>query len=54
MTTNLKGKGILHGNQFPMKDIDAILRTASFFEKEAQEEEPSQSAKGKDSGHPLL
>jgi len=38
MTTNLKGKGILHGNQFSKKDVDAILRNASLFEKEAQEQ----------------
>ena len=30
----LKGKDILHGNQFSKKDIDAILKTASDFEKE--------------------
>ncbi len=33
MTTSLKGKDILHGNQFSKKDIDAIMKTASYFEK---------------------
>jgi len=30
---DLKGKDILHGNQFSKRDIDAILKTASYFEK---------------------
>jgi len=30
----LKGKDILHGNQFSKKDIDAIIENAAFFEKE--------------------
>jgi len=37
---SLKGKDILHGNQFSKKDIDVIIKTASNFEKEL---------KGKDS-----
>ena len=32
--TSLKGKDILHGNQFSKEDIDAILKTASDFEEE--------------------
>ena len=36
----IKGKDILHGNQFSKKDIDVIIKTASNFEKEL---------KGKDS-----
>lgn len=31
---SLKGKDILHGNQFSKKDIDAIIKNAAFFEKE--------------------
>ena len=29
----LKGKDILHGNQFSRKDIDTIIKNASYFEK---------------------
>jgi aspartate carbamoyltransferase len=32
--TSLKGKDILHGNQFSKKDVDAIIEVASEFEKE--------------------
>ena len=31
---NLKGKDILHGNQFTKKDIEAIMKVAGQFEKE--------------------
>ena len=34
--TSLKGKDILHGNQFSKEDIDTILRVAAGFEKELQ------------------
>jgi len=38
--SDLKGKDILHGNQFSKKDIDAIIKTTANFEK---------ALKGKDS-----
>ena len=31
---SLKGKDILHGNQFSSKEIDAIIKTASELERE--------------------
>ncbi len=31
--SSLKGKDILHGNQFSRKDVEGIIRNASFFEK---------------------
>jgi len=30
----LKGKDILHGNQFTKKDIEAIMKVAAGFEKD--------------------
>ncbi len=45
--TALKGKDILHGNQFTKKDIDAILRTASSFEKELKKKDQVNLLKGK-------
>lgn len=32
--SSLKGKDILHGNQFSRKDIERIIQNASFYEKE--------------------
>src|SRR5512139_4262188 len=43
----LKGKDILHGNQFTKKDIDAILKTASYFEKELKKKDQVSLLKGK-------
>ena len=37
--TNFKGKDILHGNQFSKKDIDAIIKIASNFEKELKKKD---------------
>lgn len=34
MMPSLKGKDILHGNQFSRKEIDAVIKVASDFEKE--------------------
>ncbi len=34
--TSLKGKDILHGNQFSKEDIDTILQVAAGFEKDLQ------------------
>src|SRR5512136_2929985 len=47
MTPSLKGKDILHGNQFTKKDVDAILRTASYFEKELKGKDQVNLLKGK-------
>ena len=47
MTTSLKGKDILHGNQFTKKDIDAIMKTASYFEKELKKKDQVSLLKGK-------
>jgi aspartate carbamoyltransferase catalytic subunit len=44
---NLKGKDILHGNQFSKKDIDAIIKIASDFEKELKEKDSLTLLKGK-------
>jgi aspartate carbamoyltransferase len=43
----LKGKDILHGNQFSKKDIDTILKTASDFEKELKKKGSVPLLKGK-------
>lgn len=43
----LKGKDILHGNQFTKKDVDVILKTASSFEKELQDRAQVNLLKGK-------
>ena len=45
--TNLKGKDILHGNQFSKKDIEAIIKTASNFEKELKKKDSLTLLKGK-------
>jgi aspartate carbamoyltransferase catalytic subunit len=47
MTTSLKGNDILHGNQFSKKDIDAILKTASYFEKALKRKDQIPLLKGK-------
>ena len=43
----LKGKDILHGNQFSKKDIDTILKTASDFEKDLKKKGEVPLLKGK-------
>jgi aspartate carbamoyltransferase len=45
--TILKGKDILHGNQFTKKDIDAIIKVASQFEKELKKKDGLPLLKGK-------
>ena len=44
---NFKGKDILHGNQFSKKDIDAIIKNASNFEKELKKKDSLTLLKGK-------
>ncbi len=43
----LKGKDILHGNQFTRKEIEAILKVASEFEKELKKKDTLPLLKGK-------
>src|SRR5512137_1447530 len=43
----LKGRDILHGNQFTKKDIDAIMKTASYFEKELKKKDQVTLLRGK-------
>jgi aspartate carbamoyltransferase catalytic subunit len=43
----LKGKDILHGNQFSKKDIDTIIKNASYFEKELKKKKSLNLLKGK-------
>jgi aspartate carbamoyltransferase catalytic subunit len=43
----LKGKDILHGSQFSKKDIHAIIKTASEFEKELKKKDSLTLLKGK-------
>ena len=43
----LKGKDILHGNQFSKKDIDAIIKAASGLEKELKNKDSLNLLKGK-------
>ncbi len=43
----LKGKDILHGNQFSKKDLDAIMKVASEFEKELKTKGSLSLLKGK-------
>ena len=45
---SLKGKDILHGNQFSKKDIDGIIKIASNFEKELKKKDSLTLLKGKD------
>jgi aspartate carbamoyltransferase len=44
---SLKGKDILHGNQFSKKDIDGILKVAAGFEKELKTKGSLNLLKGK-------
>jgi aspartate carbamoyltransferase catalytic subunit len=44
---SLKGKDILHGDQFTKKDIDAIIKTASEFERELKKKSSLNLLKGK-------
>ena len=44
---SLKGKDILHGNQFSKKDIDAIIKVASGLEKELKNKDSLNLLKGK-------
>jgi len=44
---NLKGKDILHGNQFSKKEIDGIIKIASDFEKELKKKDSLTLLKGK-------
>lgn len=43
----LKNKDILHGNQFSNKEIDAIMKTASEFERELKKKSSLNLLKGK-------
>jgi aspartate carbamoyltransferase catalytic subunit len=43
----LKGKDILHGNQFTKKDIEEIMKVASSFEKELKKKDALTLLKGK-------
>ncbi len=45
--TSLKGKDILHGNQFSKEDIDTILKVAAGFEKDLQNQDSLSLLKGK-------
>jgi aspartate carbamoyltransferase catalytic subunit len=44
---SLKGKDILHGNQFSNREIDEIIRNASYFEKELKKKDSLNLLKGK-------
>jgi aspartate carbamoyltransferase len=44
---SLKGKDILHGNQFSKKDIDSIIKNASYFERELKKKDSLNLLKGK-------
>ncbi len=44
---NLKGKDILHGNQFSKEDIEAILKAGSHFEEELKKKDQVSLLKGK-------
>jgi aspartate carbamoyltransferase catalytic subunit len=44
---SIKGKDILHGNQFAKKDVEAILKVASEFEKELKKKDGLPLLKGK-------
>ncbi|MBM4277076.1 MAG: aspartate carbamoyltransferase [Deltaproteobacteria bacterium] len=43
----LKGKDILHGNQFTKKDVETILKVASEFERELKKKDTLPLLKGK-------
>jgi aspartate carbamoyltransferase catalytic subunit len=45
--TSLKGKDILHGNQFSKEDIDTILQVAVGFEKDLQNKDSLSLLQGK-------
>ncbi len=45
--TSLKGKDILHGNQFSRRDINGLIRIASNFEKELKKKDSLNLLKGK-------
>jgi aspartate carbamoyltransferase catalytic subunit len=45
--TSLKGKDILHGNQFSKRDIRAIIETTADFEKELKKKDSLTLLKGK-------
>jgi aspartate carbamoyltransferase len=45
--TSLKGKDILHGNQFSKEDIKAILQVAAGFEKDLQNQDSLSLLQGK-------
>ena len=45
--TNLKGKDILHGNQFSKKDIETIIKVSSNFEKGYKKKNSLNLLKGK-------
>ena len=45
--TSLKGKDILHGNQFSKEDIDTILQVAAGFEKDLQNQDSLSLLQGK-------
>ena len=47
MMSSLKNKDILHGNQFSKKEIDAIIKTASEFERELKKRSSLNLLKGK-------
>ncbi len=44
---SLKGKDVLHGNQFSKKDIDKVIKIASDFEKELKKKDSLTLLKGK-------
>lgn len=44
---SLKGKDILHGNQFSKKDIEALIKTTANFEKEMKKRDSLTLLKGK-------
>jgi aspartate carbamoyltransferase len=44
---SFKGKDILHGNQFSKKDIEAIIKNASNFEKDLKKKDSLTLLKGK-------
>jgi aspartate carbamoyltransferase len=45
--STLRGKDILHGNQFSRKDVEAIMKVASAFEKELKKKGSFSLLKGK-------
>lgn len=44
---NLKGKDILHGNQFSQRDINGLIKVASNFERELKKKDCLTLLKGK-------